>query len=188
MSAHHDAVLYEIQKTVGETVDRAHRIAGPLACDMATRYRGLGLIMCRGFLEREINKIIAFPKPGKFPKRMANLTGRPVVRAIDFWSHKFDPKNAWYGWLELINFFRLANCFTESQGRLNGQGGKVNAFRKQLDAGNIKNRRKKPIEPYFDVNDEDKLVLKSEALDRFAALSGELVHLAEKHLRGRKKK
>ena len=188
MSIHHDAVLYEINQTVGETVARAHRIAGPVDCDLATRYHGLGLIVCRGFLEKEMNKIIDLPKPGKFPKRMKNTTGRPAVREVEFWQHKFDPKSEWYGWQELANCFRLADCFTDSPGVLNGQGGKVKAFRKDLQVGEIKNRKKKAIEPYFEVAGEDQLVLKGEALDRFTTLSGELVHLAEKQMRKRKRK
>ena len=188
MSEHHDAVLYEIRETVGEAIDRAHRIAGPLACDLATMHYGLGLIVCRGFLEREMNKIIDMPAQGKCPKRMKNITGRPFIRAIDFWHHKFDPKDTWYGWRELTNFFRLADCFTGNQGCLNGQGGKVKAFRKQLATGEIKNRKKKTIPAYFDVDSESKFVLTSEALGRFTQLTGELVHFVEKHLRRRKRK
>ena len=85
MSEHHDAVLYEIQKTVSETVDRSHRIAGPLACDVATRHYGLGLIVCRGFLEREMNKIIELPEPGKFPQtdeKYHRQTGDPGNRLL----------------------------------------------------------------------------------------------------------
>jgi len=183
MSEHHDAVLYEIRKTVGETIDRAHRIAGPLACDVATRYYGLGLMVCRGFLEREMNKIIELPKPGKFPKRMKNITGRPFIRAIDFWRYKFDPEDRWYGWRELTNCFRLADCCT-------GQpvSPKVKVFLKQLQAGDIKDRKKKMIPPYFEFDSEGELVLKREALDRFTQLTGEWVHWVEKHLRRRKKK
>ncbi|GJL79095.1 MAG: hypothetical protein NPINA01_20840 [Nitrospinaceae bacterium] len=188
MSEHHDAVLYEIQKTVGETVNRSRRIAGPLPYDLATMHYGLGLIVCRGFLTREMEKFIDFPKPGKFPKRMKNITGRPVIREIDFWHYKFDPQSEWYGWQELTNFFRLADSFTHRQGSLNGQDAKVKAFRKQLDTGEIKNRKKKAVDPYFDVDGEGRLVLQREALNRFTSLTGELVHWVEKYLRRRKKR
>jgi hypothetical protein len=187
MSEHHDAVLYEIRQTVQETVNRSQRIAGPINCDVASLHFGLGLIVCRGFLEKEMNKICELPAPGKFPKRMKNISGRPFIRAIDFWQYKFDPKTDWYGWEELAHFFRLADCFSESGGTLNGKGNQVKAFRKQLEAGNIKNRKKKAIEPYFDIDSQDKLKLHGEALDRFTSLSGELVHLAEKFLRKRKR-
>lgn len=187
MSEHHDAVLYEIRQTVGETVNRSHRIAGPLTCDVATLQYGLGLIVCRGFLEKEMNKICELPPSGKFPKRMKNISGKPFIRAIDFWQYKFDPKIAWYGWEELTNFFRLADCFTESGGTLNGRGVKVKAFRKRLEVGNVKNRKKKPVEPYFDIDSQGKLKLHGEALNRLTSLCGELVHLAEKYLRKKKR-
>lgn len=187
MSEHHDAVLYEIQKTVSETVDRSHRIAGPLACDVATRHYGLGLIVCRGFLEREMNKIIELPEPGKFPKRMKNITGKPVIPAIDFWHHKFDPEDKWYGWQELANCFRLADCCVGNQMNLSGQGARVKAFRKQLQAGEIKDSKKKSIPTYFEVDSAGELILAKEALSRFAQLTGEWVHWVEKHLRRRKK-
>ena len=122
MSEHHDAVLYEIRQTVRETVNRSHRIAGPLNYDVATLHFGLGLIVCRGFLEKAMNKKCELPSPGKFPKRMKNISGKPFIRAIDFWQYKFDPKNAWYGWGELINFFRLVDCFTQNGGAVNGKG------------------------------------------------------------------
>ena len=187
MSEHHDAVLYEIQKTVNETVARSIRIAGPVACDVATRHFGLGLIVCRGFLEREMGKIIDIPEPGKFPKRMKNITGKPFVREIDFWHHKFDPEDNWYGWQELINCFRLAQSCTGNPMNLNGQGAKVKAFLKQLQAGEIKDRKKKTIPTYFEIDSEGELVLKSEVLGRFTQLAGELVHWVEKQLRKRKK-
>jgi hypothetical protein len=188
MSEHHDAVLYEIQKTVGETVNRSHRIAGPVACDVATLHFGLGFVVCRGFLEREMNKIIELPQPGKFPKRMKNITGKPFIRAIDFWHHKFDSEDSWYGWQELTHCFRLADCFTGNPAGLNGQGGKIKAFLKQLQAGEIKDRKKKTIPTYFEIDSEGELILTSEALGRFTQLTGELVHWVEKHLRRRKKK
>lgn len=188
MSEHHDAVLYEIRQTVEETVNRSQRIAGPITCDLATLHYGLGLIVCRGFLEKEMNKIGELPSPGKFPKRMKNNSGKPVIRAIDFWQYRFDPGNTWYGWEELTHLFRLADCFAQSGGALNGKGNKVKAFHKQLDRGEIKNRKKKPVEAYFNFDEQDRLKLQGEALDRFTELTGELVHLAEKHLRRRKKK
>jgi hypothetical protein len=187
MSVHHDAVLFEIRQTVTETANRAQRIAGPINCDVASLHFGLGLIVCRGFLEKEMHKKCDLPAPGKFPKRMKNISGKPVIRAIDFWQYKFDPKNEWYGWQELANFFRLAEG-SEDGGTLNGKGSKVKAFRKQLGAGAILSRKKKSIDPYYDIDTEGKLKLHSEALDRFTTLVGELVHLAEKHLRRRKKK
>ena len=187
MSEHHDAVLYEIRQTVAETVNRSQRIAGPLNCDVATLHFGLGLIVCRGFLEKEMNKIWELPLTGKFPKRMKNITGKPFIRAIDFWLYKFDPKNAWYGWEELTNFFRLANCFALNGGALNGKGMRVKAFRRQLASGGVKNRKKKSIDPYFDIDEKGKLKLQSEALDRFTQLCGELVHVAEKYLRKKKR-
>ena len=187
MSEHHDAVLYEIRQTVQETVNRSHRITGPLTYDVATMHLGLGLIVCRGFLQKEMNKIGKLPSPGKFPKRMKNITGKPCIRAIDYWQYKFDPKNAWYGWEELTNFFRLADCFTLNGGTLNGKGKRVKAFRKQLESGDIKTRKKKSIETYFDIDGQGKLKLQCDALDRFTSLSGELVHLAEKHLRKKKR-
>jgi len=187
MSEHHDAVFYEIRQTVNETVNRSHRIAGPLNCDVGTMHLGLGMIVCRGFLEKEMNKIYKLPAPDKFPKRMKNITGKPFIRAIDFWQYKFDPKNTWYGWGELTNFFRLEDCFTQNGGALNGKGIRIKAFRKQLDSGDVKNRKKKSIDPYFDINDQGKLNLQREALDRFTSLSGELVHLAEKYLRKKKR-
>lgn len=182
MSEHHDAVLYEIQKTVGETIDRAHRIAGPVDCDLATRHYGLGLIVCRGFLEREMGKIIELPEPGKFPKRMKNITGKPFIPAIDFWHHKFDSEDSWYGWPELTNCFRLADCCAG-----NPISPRVKAFRRQLQAGEIKDRKKKSISTYFEIDSEGELVLTKEALSRFTQLTGELVHLVEKHLRRRKR-
>lgn len=182
MSEHHDAVLYEIQKTVCETVDRAHRIAGPVDCDLATRHYGLGMIVCRGFLEREMGKIIELPEPGKFPKRMKNITGKPMIPAIDFWHHKIDPEDSWYGWQELTNCFRLADCCADNQ-----ISPRVKAFRRQLQAGEIKDRKKKSISTYFEIDSEGELVLTSEALSRFTQLTGELVHLVEKQLRRRKK-
>ncbi len=187
MSEHHDAVLYEIRQIVKETVNRSHRIAGPLNFDVATIHYGLGLIVCRGFLEKEMDKICELPSPGKFPKRMKNITGKPFIQAIDFWQYKFDPKNTWYGWRELINFFRLADCFTKNGGTLNGKGVKVKAFRKQLESGDVKTRKKQSIEPYFDIGDQDKLKLQCEALDRFTSICGELIHMAEKYLRKKKR-
>jgi len=187
MSEHHDAVFYEIRQTVRETVNRSHRIAGPLNCDLATMHFGLGLIVCRGFLEKEMDKKCKLPSPGKFPRRMKNITGKPFIRAIDFWQYKFDPKNAWYGWEELTNFFRLADCFTLNGGTLNGKGIRVKAFRKQLESGDVKNRKKKSVDSYFDIDDQGKLKLQSEALTRFTSLSGEFVHVAEKHLRKKKR-
>jgi len=187
MSAHHDAVFYEIRQTVRETVNRSHRIAGPQTCDMATIQYGLGLIVCRGFLEKEMNKKCELPSPGKFPKRMKNITGKPFIRAIDFWQYKFDSKNSWYGWEELINFFRLADCFTQNGGTLNGKSNKVKAFRKQLESGDVKTRKKKSVTPYYDIDDKGNLKLQSDALDRFTELSGEFVHVAEKHLRKKKR-
>ena len=188
MSEHHDAVLYEIRQSMAETVNRSCRIAGPLDYDVSTMQYGLGLIVCRGFLEKEMNKIWELPSPGKFPKRMKNISGRPFIRAIDFWQYKFDPQNTWYGWEELTAFFRLADCFAESGGILNGKGARIKAFRKQLEAGEIKNRKKKSVETYFDIDANGKLKLQKEAIERFTSLCGELVHLAEKHLRRRKKK
>ncbi len=187
MSEHHDAVLFEIRQTVTETVNRSLRIAGPIDCDVASLHFGLGLVVCRGFLEKEMNKLWELPSPGKFPKRMKNISDKPVVRAIDFWQYKFDPKNDWYGWEELTNFFRMADGFYETGKTLNGKTKKVQAFGKQLQAGAVKNHKKKPIAPYYDLDDEGKLKLQSEALDRFTALSGELVRLAEKFLRRKKK-
>lgn len=187
MSIHHDAVLYEIRQTVTETVNRSLRIAGPVNCDVATLHFGLGLIVCRGFLEKEMSKLCDLPAPGKFPKRMQDISGRPFIRAIDFWHHQFDLKTGWYGWEELTHFFRLADCFSESGGTLNGKTGKVKAFYKQLMAGEIKTRKKKAVDPYFDIDDQGKLKLQGEALDRFTILCGELVHLAEKHLRKEKR-
>jgi hypothetical protein len=183
MSEHHDAVLYELRKTVGETIDRAHRIGGPLANDMATRHYGLGLIVCRGFLEREMNKMIELPEPGKFPKRMKNITDKPCIPAIDFWHYKFDADNRWYGWQELANCFRLADCCA-------GQpvGPRVKAFLKQLQAGEVRDRKKKPIPTYYEIDSAGELKLTSEALSRFTQLTGELVHLVEKFSRRRKKK
>jgi hypothetical protein len=188
MSEHHDAVLYEIQKTVGETVNRSQRIAGPVTCDLATRHFGLGFVVCRGFLEREMAKIIDLPKPGNFPKRMKNITGRPAIREIEFWQHKFDPEDKWYGWQELANCFRLAESCTDNLMNINGQGGKVKAYLKQLKAGEIKDRKKKSISSYYEVDSEGELVLSGEALERFTLLTGELVHFVEKQLRRRKKK
>ncbi len=187
MSTHHDAVLYEIRQTVQETVNRSNRIAGPINCDVASLQYGLGFIVCRGFLEKEMNKKCTLPAPGKFPKRMKNISGKPFVRAIDYWQYKFDPKITWYGWEELTLFFRLTDCFSESGGTLNGKGVRIKAFLKQLEAGEIKNRKKKPVDPYFDINDQGKLKLQDEALERFTSLSGELVHLAEKFLRKKKR-
>ncbi len=183
MSEHHDAVLYELQKTVGETIDRAHRIAGPVDCDVATRHYGLGLIVCRGFLEREMGKIVELPEPGKFPKRMKNITEKPFIPAIDFWHHKFDVENSWYGWQELANFFRLADSCTG-----NAVSPKLKAFRRQLQAGEVKDRKKKSIPTYFEIDSEGELVLESEALSCFTQLTGELVRLVEKQLRRRKRK
>jgi hypothetical protein len=188
MSEHHDAVLYEIRQSVQETANRAQRIAGPINCDVASLHFGLGLVVCRGFLEKEMHKKCDLPAPGKFPKRMKNISGKPVIRTIDFWQYKFDPKNDWYGWQELTNFFRLAEGFSENGGTLNGKGAKVKAFLKQLGAGTVMGRKKKAIDPYYDIDDEGKVKLQSEALGRFTSLVGELVHLAEKHLRRRNKK
>jgi hypothetical protein len=187
MSEHHDAVLYEIRQAVAETVNRSHRIAGPLTCDVGTLHYGLGLIVSRGFLEKEMNKLCDLPAPGKFPKRMKNISGKPVVREIDFWQYKFDPKNTWYGWEELTNFFRLADGFTQAGGTLNGKSVKIKAFRKQLERGEVKTRKKKSVEPYFDIDDQNKLKLQGEALDRFTRLCGEIVHEAEKYLRRKKR-
>jgi hypothetical protein len=187
MSEHHDAVLYEIQQTVRESANRSHRIAGPLNYDVGTMHYGLGMIVCRAFLEKEMAKLCDLPSPGKFPKRMKNISGKPSVRAIDFWQYKFDPTNTWYGWEELTNFFRLADCFTENGGTLNGKGSKVKAFRKHLAAGDVKTRKKKPVDLYFDIDGKGKVKLQSPALERFAELSGEWVHVAEKFLRRRKK-
>jgi len=187
MSEHHDAVLYEIRQTVQETVNRSQRIAGPINCDLASLHFGLGLIVCRGFLQKEMHKKCTLPSPGKFPKRMKNISGKPVIRTIDYWQYKFDPKGTWYGWQELTNFFRLADGFSENGGTLNGKGNKVKAFRKLLQAGEIKNRKKKSIEPYFDIGEDGKLKLQSQALERFTCLSGELVHLVEKYLRKKKR-
>ncbi len=188
MSIHHDAVLYEIRQTVRETVNRSRRIAGPVNCDVATLHYGLGLIVCRGFLEKEMNKIWELPLPGKFPKRMTNISGKPFLRAIDYWHYKADPKTEWYGWEELTHFFRLADCFAESGATPNGKGAPVKRALKQLQAGEVKDRKKKPVDPYFDIDGQGRLKLQGEALERFTVLSGELVHLAEKHLRRRKKK
>jgi hypothetical protein len=187
MSVHHDAVLFEIRQTVTETANRAQRIAGPIDCDVASLHFGLGMVVCRGFLEKEMNKLWDLPSPGKLPKRMKNISGKPVVRAIDFWQYKFDPKNDWYGWQELANFFRMADGFYETGATLNGKTKKVKAFYKQLQAGEVKNRKKKSIAPYYDLDDEGKLKLQCEALDRFTILGGELVHLAEKFLRRKKR-
>ena len=114
MSEHHDAVLYEMRQSIQETVNRFHRIAGPLACEVATMHFGLGLIICRGFLEKEMGGLCELPSPSKSPKRMKNISGKPFILTIDFWQYKFDPTNIWYGWGELTNFFRLADCFTQS--------------------------------------------------------------------------
>ena len=187
MSEHHDAVLYEIRQTVAETVNRSCRIAGPLDCDVPTLHYGLALIVCRGFLEKEMNKKCDFPAPGKFPKRMKNITGKPGVRAIDFWQYKFDSGTDWYGWEELANFFRLAEGFSANGGTLNGKGTKVKAFCKQLEAGAVIDRKKKSIDPYFEIDANGKLKLQGQALDRFTSLSGELIHLAEKFLRKKKR-
>ena len=187
MSEHHDTVLYEIRQSIQETVNRSHRIAGPLACDVATMHFGLGLIVCRGFLEKEMDKIFELPSPGKFPKRMKNITGKPFIPTIDFWQYKFDSTNTWYGWGELTNFFRLADCFTLNGGTLNGKGVRIKAFRKLLASGEVKTRKKKSVDSYFDFDDQGKLKLHSEALNRFTSLTGELVLLAEKQLRKKKR-
>ncbi len=188
MSQHHDAVLHEIQEMIQKSVFHAHRIADPIDCDVDSKYFGLGLIICQGFLQREMNKIIDVPPANKLPKRMKPITQRPCIREIDYWHYKFDPKSEWYGWQELANCFRLADCYAKDKGNLNGHGPRVKAFARQMKKEEIRDRKKKPVTPYFAVEDGENLKLEKDAVQRFALLSGELIKMVEKQLRKRKKR
>lgn len=188
MSEHHDAVLYEIQEMIQKSVFHAHRIADPLDCDVDSKYYGLGLIICKGFLEKEMNKLAEVPPANKIPKRMQPITQKPCIREIDYWHCKFDPKSEWYGWEELANCFRLADCFAQNHGNLNGHGLRVKAFARQLAKEEITDRRKKPVPAYFTVEGGDHLKLQEDVVKRFAALTGELIKMVEKQLRKRKRK
>ncbi len=180
MSKHHDVVLHDIRESIRETIFRAHRFGGPMAVEVDSMYYGLGLVVCQGFLEREMNKLYPAPAPEKMPAKMPDFTSKPAVPLIDFWHYKCDREGNWYGWDELTNAYRLRYCFAPSNGATAAHLAKIKTFHKAMNAGKIRDKTGKTVRPYFDLNGDKLPLLHMGAVERLTTLTGELIRHAEK--------
>ncbi len=180
MSKHHDVVLHHLQESIRQTIFSAHRFGGPMAVEVDSMYYGLGLVVCQGFLERELDKFHEAPEPDKMPARMPAFTAKPSIAIIDFWHYKFDKDGEWYGWDELTNVYRLRHCFAPENGFSAGHIAKIKSFHKAMNAGKVKDRTGKTLRPYFDLNGDKPPLLHMQAVERFTVLTGELIRCAEK--------
>lgn len=84
----------------------------------------------------------------------------------------------WYSWDEFVNFYRIRHCFAHNIGILfKGHDQHIGDFRRKLEKGLVKDRRRKRVDLYYDIRAQNEIIVGNNALNRLRILCMEFLIL-----------
>lgn len=136
--------------------------------------KGLPLLGMIAYIERNVNSVkpVPFPFPKNLKKKIPRYSGKARIFNLDYWRWEFDRTNPprFYGWEELINFFRIRHCVVHNMGYLlPGHSVQITDFLKSLHKNKVKDRKGSIIKSYYHIDGDDKIIMEN-GLRRLAIL------------------